>query len=126
MKKLLIILFLLNSSLVLSLPHKKKLSFFDQLFTKRPTQNDLLFRVDDNIAINVSQATYLCLFGYAGYNFIAEIKYAYNYYGWNEFFQDITEDNPRTWLIYSFLFLTNTYKVFNAERIIPIIIEDES
>jgi len=125
-KKILIALFLLSSSLALSLPHKNKSSLSAQLLTKRPTQQDMLLYVDDDIAVNLSQIGYLLLSGYTSYHLAVEIRDAYVFCNWYDVLHEITVNDPISWSFFSLLLVTSVYKVFNAEHIMPIIIEEES
>lgn len=121
-------LFLLNSSLTLSLPHKKKLSFIDSLLTERPTQHDLLLYVDDDIAINLSQTAYLFASGYISYT-LGKIAYLFataNNRDEHTAILNNLVDNYDALLLHTCLWIMSTYKACNAERIMPIFVEDES
>lgn len=104
----------------LSEPYTHKKSFFNQLITQRPLEQDLLLHVADDVSINISQTVHIALVAYLSLGFALEIKYRIH----TDTLSDDIQDDPLKWIFGSFMLITSLYKMGNAEHIIPFIVHD--
>lgn len=117
LKKIVLCFFL--TAFTLSEPYTHKKSFFNQLMTRRPLEQDLLLHIADDVSINISQTVHIALAAYLSLGFTLEIKYHIH----TNTLDDIQND-PLKWIFGSFMLITNLYKMGNAEHIMPFIVHD--
>lgn len=101
-------------------PYTHKKSFFNQLITQRPLEQDILLHVTDDVSINISQTIHIALAAYLSLGVALEIKYCIHI----DTLSDNIQEDLLKWIFFSFMLITHLYKMGNAEHIMPFILHD--